>query len=251
MARARLRVIILLSLVACSRWQLSDSWLDAYRYRCSRANSRGEHDGSRIGGRLTSFGRSLRSNSPSPLFAAHWGFFIPSILPHDSISRRHEESPVGRRIHVSGDRLNGFNLEVIRDYDIRKHRSLGIRRFPIAIISPKYLETSRSDDQGNGKTQRILKDKKEGGGHVDNRLVDSFEEVCLRVEAPGPSLNHVGKTNSARGRRVKAVVMDCQWWICQVVDVLTSEAALGAFPARQDGGEIKRPKDAVAGLPVH
>ena len=45
---------------------------------------------------------------PSPLFAAHWSFFLP---------RQNPKSEIGDRIHVTGDRLNGFEYEYIRDYN--------------------------------------------------------------------------------------------------------------------------------------
>ena len=188
---------------------------------------------------------------PSPLFAAHWSFFIPDVLPYETTSRRHEESSHGCRIHVSGDRLNGFHLEIIRGYDIREHRSVGTRRFPIAIMSSNYLEATISDRQQTQKSQCRMKDEDEGGGYIDNCPINKFEEVCKDVEAPGPSLNQASKTAVDGGKRVKAEVKDCQWWIRQAVEELTRKGALEQLPARQNVDGAKSPKEIVADLPMH
>lgn len=67
---------------------------------------------------------------PCPLFAAHWSLFIHDPLNTDTRT----ESDQGRRIHVSGDRLNGFHLEIIRNYNVRQHRGVGSRRFAIGRV---------------------------------------------------------------------------------------------------------------------
>ena len=41
---------------------------------------------------------------PSPLFAAHWSFW----LPYPDTDAPGRDSDMGDRIHATGDRLNGF-----------------------------------------------------------------------------------------------------------------------------------------------
>ena len=169
---------------------------------------------------------------PSPLFAAHWSFFIPDT----------EDSSHGRRIHVSGDRLNGFKLEIIRAYDVSLHRSVSSsRRFRIGAVS----SSSRSAEPAAG-TEYVQKDEDEGGGYVDNNAVDELERVCLEVDAPGPSLNRVDQP----GKRVNTEVKDCQWWVRQVVSLLCSRGILHALPTA-DGSEDRNPISIIESLPVH
>lgn len=142
---------------------------------------------------------------PSPLFAAHWSLYLPDLDKTSLGSGRQTESTKGRRIHVSGDRLNGFALEIIRDYDVSKHRSVGSRRYPVASIRAVHLQ--QHPTVSASETQRELKDDDEGGGYVDNRPKDDLEQACVDVDAPGPSLNHVvDRPSSTAGRMPKAEV---------------------------------------------
>lgn len=177
---------------------------------------------------------------PSALFAAHWSFFIPELLPFDPITKRHEEAKLGRRIHATGDRLNGFKLEIIRNYDISKHRSVGTRRFAIGLLPSKYLQSVRIP-----ASEGLRKDDDEGGGYVDNEPTDDFEKLCVEVETPGPSLNSA----QSNGRRVKSEVKDCQWWVRKVVEALEERGMVEPLPGRD--GDIKSAKDKVLALPMH
>lgn len=188
---------------------------------------------------------------PSPLFAAHWSFFIPNLLDYDAISRRHEESTIGRRIHVSGDRLNGFRLEIVRQYDVSKHRSVGSRRYLVALIPAKHLQASASESLPPAERFK-QKDDDEGGGYIDNDAIDDFERICVEVEAPGPSLNRVSQTaSSVPTKKAKAEVKDCQWWVRQVVDALMTRGMLEPAPTSANKPASQSPSDAVAALPVH
>jgi len=205
-------------------------------------------------------GRSSRPTAlyvlipPSPLFAAHWSFFLPDLLPCDAVSRRQEESERGRRIHVSGDRLNGFSLQIVRDYNVRQHRGLGSRSFPIALVHERHLRRSGAALIGEGaedlgRHRYPEKDEDEGGGFVDNEPIDAFERVCLEVEAPGPSLNSA----NIEGKRKRTEVRDCQWWIRRVVEVLVSRDMLLPLPCTGDDGK-DADKDALyilSTLPAH
>ncbi|KAF2723915.1 hypothetical protein K431DRAFT_292211 [Polychaeton citri CBS 116435] len=174
---------------------------------------------------------------PSPLFAAHWSFFLPNLMHCETSSEQYKESNLGRRIHVTGDRLNGFTLEIVRDYDISKHRSY-------LLNTIENRETRRSDH---------CKDEDEGGGYVDNQPVDEFELICTKLEAPGPSLNQVTlgpSTNGSRGRTKRTEIKDCQWWIRNVFEVMMREDMLLPYLAHAEDGK-KGLQESLAALPVH
>lgn len=236
---------------------------------------------------------------PSPLFAAHWSFFIPDILGTDV--RGSCESDTGRRVHVAGDRLNGFKLEIIRNYNIRQHRGVGSRRFAVGslLVAKENDKVNRENEVAAGGQGQLLleihryyqgldvpvekmheaterhmldeghacsprdvdaflsaqhaasppksKDEDEGGGYIDNEPRDAFEQICVAVEAPGPSLK---SATSEGGRTRKAEVEDCQWWVKQVVSELVAKGLLVASSA-EENGQARSPEEAVAGLPVH
>ena len=184
---------------------------------------------------------------PSRLFAAHWSFFLPDRNAAETSAGRHA---TGRRIHVSGDRLNGFKLEMIRDYDVRKHRAVGTRLFPIGLV-PGYALRPLADAQHVEDWANIeRKDEDEGGGYIDNRPVDALECLCLEVEAPGPSLNKISSSeHSGTPKGHKCEVKDCQWWVREVVRLMCVRNMLESLP--NDEGEVQDPEAVVAGLPAH
>nr|POE48861.1 hypothetical protein CFP56_38958 [Quercus suber] len=170
---------------------------------------------------------------PSPLFAAHWSFFLPEMLPYDSNSKRCEESTMGRRIHVCGNRLTGFQLEIVRDYNVRKHLNVSNRQFPIAKVPLHVLQKCDGISTSGFNEKECYKDEDEGGGYVSNDPIDIFERICVEVHAPGPSLTQVGtgaELASRPGKRAKIHVKDCQWWILQVVEALRSKDLLKPLP---------------------
>lgn len=75
---------------------------------------------------------------PLPLFAAHWSIFLPD--QRDPNDKHKIEPTVGRRVHVEGDKLNGFGLKIIRGYDVNKHRSIGTRRYAGGAIASRHLQ---------------------------------------------------------------------------------------------------------------
>lgn len=184
---------------------------------------------------------------PSPLFAAHWSFFLPD-EPDDKSKARPMESTTGRRIHVSGDRLNGFGLEIVRVYDVSKHRAVGSRRFAIALVPAQVLGQATESEQSKSTTNHELKDDDEGGGYVDNSPIDAFERVCVEVEAPGPSLNKVAPREPGKGQKREA--KDCQWWIREVVKTMVERGMLSFVPPDK-GRDVQDPVALVAKLPVH
>lgn len=143
---------------------------------------------------------------PSRLFAAHWSFFLPG-EHQDGQLLPAAENHRGRRIHVSGDRLNGFDLEIIREYDASKHRSAAGRKYLIGVVTALHSE---KDHEGENRTDTSYdrKDEDEGGGYIDNRPQDQFEAACFSVEAPGPSLRKVKETQGCTRSRL-AEQKDC------------------------------------------
>jgi hypothetical protein len=130
---------------------------------------------------------------PSRLFAAHWSFWIPYL------NTAGKEEDTGDRIHVTGDRLNGFQYEYVRHYNVREDERKPAR-FAIGLLSAASVS----------------------GNHdltVDNTL-NPFDRACREVEAPGPSLNKIITTNAGRANGAppkKMEVRDCQWWVKQAV----------------------------------
>nr|POE92401.1 hypothetical protein CFP56_69648 [Quercus suber] len=191
---------------------------------------------------------------PSRLFAAHWSFFLPDLSSYDPVSKRYEEPNTGRRIHVTGDRLNGFRLEIIRNYDIRKHRSAKDRRLPIARVPLHILQKRDGVLTSIDDTDVCFKDDEEGGGYVSNEPIDAFEKVCVEVPAPGLSLNQVSTgmrvaTNEWE-KRVKPEVRDCQWWVRQVVDAMMAKGMLQPLPITNGDGSVGV-RELVLSLPKH
>lgn len=164
---------------------------------------------------------------PSPFFAAHRSLFLPGEhkdgrLPSDPENHR------GRRIHVSGDRLSGFELEIIREYDVSKHRSGAGRKYLIGTFTSVYSETSQEVENAT-LTGFDRKDEDEGGGYINNRPQDQFEAACVLVKAPGPSLRSVKETQD--GMRTRLVEQkNCQSWIRDVVETLINCGILRSLP---------------------
>lgn len=137
---------------------------------------------------------------PSPLFAAHWSFFLP-----------HNEGnlDLGDRIHATGDRLNGFQYEHIRDY-LPKDDSRYPNAFPVGRVSVAALQ----------------------GTEPDNREGSLFDLTCRDVPVPGPGLNSAAAGGGAPKRRE---VRDCQWWIKQAVARLVEDGVLVPLSDGDDG----------------
>lgn len=127
---------------------------------------------------------------PSRLFAAHWSFWIPYLNANG------KEADTGDRIHVTGDRLNGFQYEYVRNYNVREdERKPG--RFAIGLLSAASVS-----------------DNHDTVGLTAGDALNPFDRACREVEAPGPSLNKVVTTDAGRANGPppkKNEVKDCQW----------------------------------------
>jgi hypothetical protein len=103
----------------------------------------------------------------SRLFPAHWSLWIPSL----------SNGNIGRRIHVIGDALNGFQLEFDRKYDIeaddRPYQLLHLADTLIHSAAVTELDTGGISPQ------------------------DKLEEIALTVPAPAGSLR--ASTEHVRG----------------------------------------------------
>ncbi|GAB1732855.1 hypothetical protein NU195Hw_Modified_445t1 [Hortaea werneckii] len=184
---------------------------------------------------------------PSRLFAAHWSLFLPDLNNGDP----KQEPSTGTRIHVVGDRLGGFRLEIVRGYDSQKDRSLQGRIFALARVPQQYWQPCQASLETLQDCQS--KDEDEGGGVISKELRTPFEIACSNVEAPGPSLNRVsqeGATGERQGRRMKSEVKDCQWWVKQVIKSLSEKEML--FPVLDGEGKTgEDPNLKVRTVPKH
>ena len=193
---------------------------------------------------------------PSPLFAAHWSFFIPDPPPLDPNKRqcRLEESTIGRRIHVVGDRLNGFKMEIVRGYDLKKDRSNSSgRKFAIGVVEAASISGSFLPSGGFNAIEDTAqqKDEDEGGGIVDTQARDKFERICVGAEAPGPSLRKISTNGSKQNEGIQSrlEVRDCQWWIHGVVDTLVKQSILVSAQSKLETDRNQSPKVIVEKLP--
>lgn len=170
---------------------------------------------------------------PSRLFAAHWSFWIPYL------DASGQESDTGDRIHVTGDRLNGFQYEYVRDYNVcedeRKPNS-----FAIGLLSTASISGETEDDHHTS-----------GVAAEETDALNAFDRACREVQAPGPSLNKVMRTDGGKATgppSKKTEVKDCQWWIKRAVARLVKADML--LPL-DEGHGAGTPGEKVDGLPRH
>ncbi|KAI0853604.1 hypothetical protein F5Y00DRAFT_105111 [Daldinia vernicosa] len=137
---------------------------------------------------------------PSRLFAAHWSFWLPYV------DTDNQQSNIGDRIHVTGDRLNGFQYEYIRNYNVCED-DRNPNAFPIGLVSETHLSLPNKDGTVTLSEEKDQRD-------VEN-VVNAFDAACREVPAPGPSLNKVNRdADNATGVLPKRTeVKDCQWWV--------------------------------------
>ncbi|KAI1803741.1 hypothetical protein F4811DRAFT_316379 [Daldinia bambusicola] len=172
---------------------------------------------------------------PSRLFAAHWSFWLPYTDAND------QQSNTGDRIHATGDRLNGFQYEYIRNYDVRED-DRNPNAFPIGLVSETHLTQANKDQTAisSGEDQR----------DSENVVLNSFDEACREVPAPGPSLNKVNRdAGGVAGSPPKRMaVKDCQWWVKEATSHLVQK---GILLPLNEGHEGETPISRVDSLPRH
>ncbi|KAI8966424.1 hypothetical protein F5Y11DRAFT_155326 [Daldinia sp. FL1419] len=168
---------------------------------------------------------------PSRLFAAHWAFWLPYI------DTEKKELKSGDRIHVTGDRLNGFQYEYIRNYNVCED-DRNPNAFPIGLVSETHLSQTTKD----GAVTSSEEDRR-GAEHI---AFNAFDEACREVPAPGSSLNKVNRDASGAPPK-RTEVKDCQWWIKEATSHLVQ---IGIFLPLNEGHE-ETPISKVDGLPRH
>ncbi|KAI4859959.1 hypothetical protein F4820DRAFT_130952 [Hypoxylon rubiginosum] len=173
---------------------------------------------------------------PSRLFAAHWSFWLPYV------DARTRALNTGDRIHVTGDRLSGFQYEYIRNYNVREDERHP-NAFPIGLVSEAHLREATNDEN---ITSGELDQK-----DAESVALNAFDEACREVPAPEPSLNkvnraNVGNTTGAPPKRTQA--KDCQWWIREAASYLMKTGILLPLNEGHDG---ETPTSRVDGLPRH
>lgn len=104
---------------------------------------------------------------PSPLFAEHWAFFLPSTSTSDSFSSSSKPATphLGTRIHADGSPLTRFTLLIEEDYDLKS-------------ITQNFNVIELQAD-------------------VDS---EAFMRVAKRVGVPGKCLIDVGEAGYVRNR---------------------------------------------------
>lgn len=173
---------------------------------------------------------------PSRPFAAHWSLFLPYKSPSSPSSTK-----IGKRIHATGDRLNGFTLEIVRNYD----RAADLRTpslHSVGRVLSSHVSDYDEDDVYGGKRKEET---------VDYIPRNELEAACLAIKAPGPSMNRVGagnkggQTNGAPPK--KNEVRDCQWWVRECVGSLCEKGMLLA----EEDNDFETPMSVVSALPKH
>lgn len=104
----------------------------------------------------------------SPMFPAHWAFWIPSI----------SDPQVGKKIHVTGDSFRGFQHEFQRNYypsTTGRTHSLIL----LASVEDQFVK----DVPGNREFS------------VDTDAADDIEKKALEIPAPGKSLRSATSTD--------------------------------------------------------
>ncbi|KAI1662424.1 hypothetical protein F4813DRAFT_107929 [Daldinia decipiens] len=171
---------------------------------------------------------------PSRLFAAHWSFWLPYVDTN-------QQSNIGDRIHVTGDRLNGFQYEYIRNYNVCED-DRNPNAFPIGLVSETHMDLANKD----GTVTSSEEDPRE----AENAVFNAFDAACREVPAPGPSLNKVNRdTDRAAEVPPKRMrVKDCQWWIKEATSHLVQIGIMLPLDERHEG---ETPILRVSSLPQH
>ena len=171
---------------------------------------------------------------PSRLFAAHWSFWLPRI---EEASGR--ELDIGDRVHVTGDRLNGFRYEYVRDYNVSED-DRNPKAFAIGLVPNTLLCEKTGNTHGiasNGETD-------------DHNVINAFDRACREIQAPGPSLAKVDMASVGRTANPprRTEVRDCQWWLKQAAVHLTQAGMLLPLDATRGSWS---PTERVEQLPRH
>ncbi|KAI8966425.1 hypothetical protein F5Y11DRAFT_343486 [Daldinia sp. FL1419] len=123
----------------------------------------------------------------SATFKLHRALFVPRV--QDTTVK------AGRKIHVAGNVHQGFNHEIIRNYDLNQTRTK----------PPTLLEI------GAASTQHLVEVAEDLRFGEDTVARDAFEQLVLSVAAPSQSPNRVSNDSAARSGPPRRVTLsDCQ-----------------------------------------
>ncbi|OTA55886.1 hypothetical protein K449DRAFT_438452 [Hypoxylon sp. EC38] len=139
-----------------------------------------------------------------------------------------------RPIHVIGSVQEGFNHEIIRDYNLTKTTSKPMTPIEIGVVSTRHLvEVAEDFRYGRDSTAR-----------------DAFEDLVLSIPAPGKSLNRASDSPAERSGPPRRVTLsDCQWWVVRVVEKLVERGYL--VPPTRGLNKGKSPLEIIANAPRH
>ncbi|KAI1472385.1 uncharacterized protein F4812DRAFT_11387 [Daldinia caldariorum] len=167
---------------------------------------------------------------PSATFKSHWALFVP--LAEDKNCR------AGRKIHVTGNVQEGFNHEIIRNYDLSETHTRPQTPKEIGIVSTRYLVEVAKD---------LVYAK-------DTTARDPFEEFILSLlrhtstpAALSLIANDLKERRSGPPRRV--TLSDCQWWIMRIVEKLVEQNYM--LPPTRGPNKGMSPLEILKNAPKH
>ncbi|KAJ5743229.1 hypothetical protein N7533_010331 [Penicillium manginii] len=126
-------------------------------------------------------------------FKDHWAYFVES----------REDPKVGVMIQANGDVLNGFSIDIERNYDLRSADKQPTARIPLQWVGEEHFDEKAMFDNGQNTVDQIPHCR--------------FEESVCEVKAPGKSLNAVIETLTP-GKKI--VQRNCQTWIVESAEQL-------------------------------
>lgn len=109
---------------------------------------------------------------PSALFKAHWAIFVPDL--NDKTIKK------GKYIHVTGSLDKGYQLEIVRGYDISKSRVRPMSPIEIGLVPADMIKDTPTDD-------KLVK---------ESTPRDRLEAFLASVPPPSASLNSATATSA-------------------------------------------------------
>jgi hypothetical protein len=124
----------------------------------------------------------------SPLFAAHWGLWVPNPSQEETIGS------TGKMINVQGNPNEGFHHEFLRQYDLRtdsrKYSTIFMCNIPSSMIN----------DTDDG---------------TDDIPIDELEKAAFTIKAPGTSLR---TASSVSNDEIKFSLVIMNTWLIKTAE---------------------------------
>ncbi|PQE29500.1 hypothetical protein CJF32_00003257 [Rutstroemia sp. NJR-2017a WRK4] len=147
----------------------------------------------------------------SPMFAAHWSIWIP-----DYDANTQKATAIGKRIHVHGDSLLGFDHEFVRNFN------MDLEERTRTDILLGWTDTANVAARTDGDICS-----------TDKEVRDIIEKWALSIPAPGPSLRDSSSSASLDFRmfgrqatRTRVKLQNCQTWLTELVAKLVEQKIL-------------------------